>query len=245
MELQLATGLQRSVTPSTASAVAFTNASSSHVAPEYLATLSHPAVASTPNSSSPSEAGHLQKAASTQVSSIAPLKQSFSVGDAKMSLAQSELNYATVSGRAIIPTDQDYHPAYQLQQFRHPAPSKEMPEMDSQDSEALQLQIAGVASPISGHIYFEQSPADSIHQSGQHVVPSQNISGSLSRSGATLQEQLAEVQKRLQMLSSGSRGQVQPHASQYLQSHVQFSSDTQWGTASSADEAKDGLQFFA
>ena len=245
MELQVATGLQRSATPSATSAVAFASSSSAHIAPEYLATLTHPLVASTPNSSSPSETSYSQKVASTQVSSIAPLKQSSNGGDAKVPPAQNELRHASLAGRAIIPPDQDFHPAYQLQQFRQPAPTKEIPESDSHDSEALQLQIAGVASPISGHVYYEQTPADSMHQKlGQQVLPTQNFNGSHSRSGATLQEQLAEVQKQLQMLSSGSRGQIQPHASQYSQSHVQFSSDTQWGTAS-VDEAKDDLQFFA
>jgi hypothetical protein len=201
-------------------------------------------VASTSNSSSPSENGNVQRSVSTQSSSIAPLKQSSSGGDPKAAPAQSESRLAAVAGRAVIPPDQDYHPAYQLQQFRQPASSKNLPELDLQDSTALQLQIAGVASPISGQVYIQPSSADSTHQPGQQALSGQSLSGSLSRSGATLQEQLAEVQKQLQMLSSGPRGQAQPPAPQYLPSHVQFNSDTQWGTAAT-DDAKDDFQFFA
>lgn len=240
LELQAATSLQGSVTSSATSAVAFANTSSAQSA--YLAKLTPSVVASTPNSSSPSETGYLQKSASTQFSSIAPLKQSSSGVDAKMAPAQGESRHAAVAERAVIPPDQDYHPAYQLQQFRQPAPTKNLPEFDSQDSTALQLQIAGVASPISGQVYFQPSTADSTHQSGQQILPGQSPSDNLSRSGATLQEQLAEVQKQLQLLSS--RGQAQPVAPQYLPSHVQFSSDTQWGIAAT-DEAKDDFQFFA
>jgi hypothetical protein len=243
-ELQLELQVARSATPSTTSVVAFAKAGSTSLAPQYLATLTHPVVASTPNSSAPSDSSYLQKSASTQVSSIATLKQSPGGGDAIVPSTTIEPPHSSLAGRTIIPTDQDYHPAYQLQQFRQPAPSKELPETISQDSEALQFQIAGVASPISGHVYYEQSPADSGHQPGQTVLPSQNLGVSLSRSGASLQEQLAEVQKQLQLLSSGSRVQVQPNVSQFMQPHVQFSSDTQWGTVL-ADDAKDDLQFFA
>ena len=239
MELQVATGLQRSATPSATSAVAFASSSSAHIAPEYLATLTHPLVASTPNSSSPSETSYSQKVASTQVSSIVPLKQSSSGGDAKVPPAQNELRHASLAGRAIIPPDQDFHPAYQLQQFRQPEQSQNLPpsDADSRNSTLLQMQIAGMASPLSGHLYSEQPSADPKPQLGQYDVPSFNPSSSLQRSGPTLQEQLAEVQKQLQLLSSGPRIAAQPH--------VQFNSDTEWGTAAAADSTRDDLQFFA
>jgi hypothetical protein len=241
MELQAVS--QRSATPSSITAVSFPSASSVMSAPEYLASLAPPVAASTTNSSSPSGAGILQQTSSTQVNTIAPLKHSSSGVDMKtMGLEKRELHPAGVAGRAIIHPDQDYHPTYQLQQFLQPNhPHDLRPEVfDSGHSTLLQMQVAGIASPISGQVYSEQSSADQIPQSGQHMLLSHNAEH--QRFGkATLQEQLAEVQKQLQMLSSGPQAQVQPYLSQGSQPHIQFNSDTQWGTTSAADD----LQFFA
>jgi hypothetical protein len=233
MELHAAAanGSQRSLTSSANAAVAFTSASAAQAAPERLSPQIPSVVASTSNSSSPAATGNLQKTASTQFKLQPPLQQSSSGSDSKVS--------PPIAGRAIIPPDQHYHPAYQLQQFRQPELSQNLPpsDADSRNSTLLQMQIAGMASPLSGHLYSEQPSADPKPQLGQYDVPSFNPSSSLQRSGPTLQEQLAEVQKQLQLLSSGPRIAAQPH--------VQFNSDTEWGTAAAADSTRDDLQFFA
>jgi hypothetical protein len=245
MELQAVS--QRSVTPSSITAVSFPSASSVMSASEYLASLPPPVAASTSNSSSPSVAGILQQTSSTQVNTIAPLRQSSTGVDMKtMGPEKKDLHSAGVAGRAVIHPDQDFHPTYQLQQFLQPIhPQDASPEVfDSGHSTLLQMQVAGIASPISGQVYLEQSSADQIPESGQHMLPSHHANH--QRFGkASLQEQLAEVQKQLQMLSSGPQAQVQPYLSQGSQPHIQFNSDTQWGTASAVDEAQDNLQFFA
>ncbi len=226
-----ANGLQRSLMSSAPAAVALTSASSAHPAPEHFSPQIPSVVASTSNSSSPAATGNLQKTASTQFKLQPPFQQSSSGSDCKLS--------PPVAGRAIIPPDQHYHPAYQLQQFRQPDQSNNLPpaDADPRDTTHLQMQIAGISSPLSGQLYSEEHSADPKPQLGQYDLPSFNSSDSFHRSGATLQEQLAEVQKQLQMLSSGPRIEAQPH--------VQFKSDTQWGTAATTFETRDDLQFFA
>jgi hypothetical protein len=247
MELHAVTG-SRSV-PSTITAAPFPGASASSVkaAPEHLAAVAPPVAASTSNTSLPSSSGNLQQVASTQVNAIAILKQSSSgVGATQMGPEKSLLYSAGGAGRAIIPPDQDYHPTYQLQQFMQPAQRQDVPpaDFDSDNSTLLQMQIAGITSPVSDQVYQDQSSADQIPQYGQHMLLSHNVD--IQRSGKlSLQEQLAEVQKQLQLLSSGHQAQAQPYASQGLQPHVQFNSDTQWGTVSAADNAQENMEFFA
>ena len=233
MELHAAAanGSQRSLTSSATAAVAFTSASAAQAAPERLSPQIPSVVASTSNSSSPAATGNLQKTASTQFKLQPPFQQSSSGSDSNAS--------PPVAGRAIIPPDQHYHPAYQLQQFRQPDQSHNLPpaDADPHDSTLLQMQIAGIASPLSGQLYSQEHSADPKPQLGQYDLASFNSSDSFHRSGATLQEQLAEVQKQLQLLSSGPRIAAQPH--------VQFNSDTEWGPAAAADTTRDDLQFFA
>jgi len=246
MELQVATGIQRIVTSSSTAAAPFPSASSAQSAPGYVATPNPSAYASTPNSSTPSVSDDFQKTASTRVESIAPLKQSSSGGDAKSAPVQSTIHTASLAGRAMIPSDQDYHPAYQLHQYRQPAQSKDQyaATHDLPSPALLQSQVAGLTSPLSGQVYSQQAPAAHLRQSGQHALGN-NPTASLPRPGASLQEQLAEVQKQLQLLSSAPRVQSQPSAQQYSHQQIQFNADTQWGTASGADEIDEKLQFFA
>ncbi len=226
-----ANGLQRSLMSSAPAAVALTSASSAQPAPERFSPQISSVVASTSNSSSPAATGNLQKTASTQFKLQPPFQQSSSGSDSNAS--------PPVAGRAIIPPDQHYHPAYQLQQFRQPDQSHNLPpaDADPHDSTLLQMQIAGIASPLSGQLYSQEHSADPKPQLGQYDLASFNSSDSFHRSGATLQEQLAEVQKQLQMLSSGPRIETQPH--------VQFKSDTQWGTAATTFETREDFEFFA
>jgi hypothetical protein len=247
LELHSVTSLQRSVSSTTSTGVAFSSASSMKPVPEYVVSLPPPVAASTSNFSPPSAPGNLQQNAMTQVHSTEPLKQPTSSIDAKQIAPEKRDIYSSgVAGRAIIPPDQDYHPTYQLQQFLQPTQPQDVPpsDFDTGHNTLLQYQIAGIASPISGQVYSEPTSVEQMPQSGQHVFPGHNVS--LQRSGkATLQEQLAEVQKQLQMLSSGQQAQTQPNASHGSQPHIQFNSDTQWGTALAAEESQDALQFFA
>lgn len=247
LELQSVTSLQRSVSSTTSTGVAFSSASSMKPVPEYVVSLPPPVAASTSNFSPPSAPGNLQQNAMTQVHSTEPLKQPTSSVDAKQIAPEKRDLYSSgLAGRAIIPPDQDYHPTYQLQQFLQPTQPQNVPssDFDSSRNTLLQYQIAGIASPISGQVYSEPTSVDQMPQSGQQMFPGHNAS--LQRSGkATLQEQLAEVQKQLQMLSSGHQAHTQPNASHGSLPHIQFNSDTQWGTTLAAEESQDALQFFA
>jgi hypothetical protein len=237
-ELKAAAGSQRSVTASNTSV--FAGASTVQSSLENPSTWTPPTLASASKSSSPPGIGYLQNTASSQLHAAVPFHHSSSGDDAKANLVQNDFPSA---GRATIPPDQDYHPTYQLQQFRRPAQSQGQPaeDFDLHNSTLLQNQIAGVTSPLSGQMYYQPSSTDHIH-SGVFVLPGQSASGSLLRS-SSLQEQLADVQKRLQILSAVP--EAQSYAQQFSQPHVQFNTDDQWGTSSANVEMQENLQFFA
>jgi len=211
MELQVATGIQRVLTSTSTAGAPFPSASSAQSAPGNVAMHTPSVIASTPNSSLASASGDLQKTTSTQVDSVALLKQSSSGGDVKSAPVQGTSHSVSLAGRAIIPPDQDYHPAYQLHQYRQPAQLHDQPPPaihDFPNPALVQSQAAGLASPLSGQVYYQQAPSAQLRPSGQHAIPGYSPSGGLTRPGASLQEQLAEVQKQLQLLSSAPQAQA-------------------------------------
>jgi len=164
------------LTSSANAAVAFTSASAAQAAPERLSPQIPSVVASTSNSSSPAATGNLQKTASTQFKLQPPLQQSSSGSDSRVS--------PPIAGRAIIPPDQHYHPAYQLQQFRQPELSQNLPpsDADSRNSTLLQMQIAGNRQALSqATCILEQPSADPKPQLGQYDVPSFQSSSNLQK----------------------------------------------------------------